>query len=178
MSKLYIPILLGTGREGRQSEKVARFALFEAAKFGFKTELVDVRDFANPVTIPPEQPNAKIEPWRKIIKRAHGLIIVTPEYNHSYPGELKIMLDALEDEYRRKPVALCTVSSGPIGGARLGELILPVLHSLHMVVVTPPVYFPKVKELFDEQGMITDGKYKEKLNKLFTNLAWYAGKLN
>jgi len=48
----YIPIVLGTGREGRYSDKVANFVFQEASKQSFKTEVIDVRDYATPVTVP------------------------------------------------------------------------------------------------------------------------------
>ena len=42
---MYIPVILGTARKGRQSEKVARFILAEVKKAGLETELLDVRDY-------------------------------------------------------------------------------------------------------------------------------------
>ena len=52
MLKPYIPILLGTGREGRMSEKVAEYLLEKVKMFEFKTEILDVRDFVTSVTVP------------------------------------------------------------------------------------------------------------------------------
>lgn len=46
MDKLFIPILLGSARDGRYSEHAAKFVLEEAKSYGqFETELIDVRDF-------------------------------------------------------------------------------------------------------------------------------------
>jgi NAD(P)H-dependent FMN reductase len=52
------------------------------------------------------------------IERCDGLIIVTPEYNHGYPGLLKHALDMNLKEYIHKAVGICGVSAGPFGGAR------------------------------------------------------------
>ena len=50
---LYIPVVLGTAREGRQSIKVARFVHAEFLKrAGIETELIDVKDFIFPRTVP------------------------------------------------------------------------------------------------------------------------------
>ena len=54
--------------------------------------------------------------WRDAIVKADGLVIVTPEYNHGYPGVLKSVLDLLLKEYIHKAVAFVTVSAGPWGG--------------------------------------------------------------
>lgn len=59
--------------------------------------------------------------------RADGLVIVSPEYNHGYPGEMKLMLDQLYKEYNRKPVGICGVSSGALGGARMVEQLRLIL---------------------------------------------------
>ena len=114
---MYIPVILGTAREGRQSEKVATFIYGLAQKAGLETEIVDIREYRiaatdNTGNIPHAQK------WREKIIRADGMIIVSPEYNHTYPGELKMFLDMLYKEYARKPVALCGVSNGPWGGTR------------------------------------------------------------
>lgn len=42
---MYIPIILGTAREGRQSEKVANYVLSEVIKYGLGSEILDVRDY-------------------------------------------------------------------------------------------------------------------------------------
>ena len=53
--------------------------------------------------------------WRDTIIRADGLVIVTPEYNHGYPGALKSVLDLLLKEYVHKAVAFVGVSAGRLG---------------------------------------------------------------
>ena len=177
MPQPYVPILLGTGREGRQSEKVARFVLAQAKAAGLDAELFDVRDYGSAVTIPSWEKNPCAKQWQTAVKQADALIMVIPEYNHSFPGEFKILLDSLFKEYVKKPVGLCAVSSGAFGGARMAEQLMPVFNYLQMVWVGPPVYFPKIKELFDEDGNIKDDSFLEKLKKLFADLRWYSAKL-
>lgn len=177
MNKLYIPIILGTARQGRQSEKAARFVLGEIQKIKeVETELIDVRDFIISVTNNSEESEIAKKLAEKII-RADGFIIVSPEYNHSYPGELKLMLDMLYEEYARKPVAICGVSSGGLGGARMVEQLRLVAIELHMVPVREAVYFSSVKNLFDEKGIIQDQSYEAKVKKMADELLWYASAL-
>ncbi len=170
---MYIPVILGTAREGRQSEKAAKFIHAEAAKFGFETELIDVRDYKVPATDNTQQsPTAKR--LEEKISRADGFIIVSPEYNHGYPGELKMMLDLLYQQYAYKPVGICGVSARPTGGARAVEKLRLVAIELHMLPIREAVYFPVIHNLFDEKGNIKDKAYYERIKPFFSELEWYA----
>jgi NAD(P)H-dependent FMN reductase len=63
--------------------------------------------------------------WSQFIKSLDGIIIVTPQYNWGYPGELKNALDHLYWEWAGKPVALITY--GGHGGDRAREQLQQVL---------------------------------------------------
>jgi len=170
---MFIPIILGTARAGRQSEKVARFMLEQAKEAGLDSEILDVRDYRvqatdNSVQIP------AAEKLREKIRNADGLIIVSPEYNHGYPGELKMMLDLLYEEYARKPVGICGVSSGPFGGTRMVEQMKPVCVEFHMVPIREAVYFSSVMDLFDGEGKIKDEAYRQRAQVFLGELARYA----
>jgi len=176
MTKLFIPILLGTARRKRQSEKVANFIHGEICKFSenIESDLIDVREFVVAETIRPEDENKKVSNWREVMDRADGLIIVSPEYNHGYPGELKIALDYLYEEYADKPVGICAVSSGHFGGARMVENLLPVLLSLRMHPLKNVLYFSNVEDLLDPSGNLKDDSYKKRAYKFFENIEKYA----
>ena len=169
---IYIPIILGTSRKERMSEHVARYVHTELSKIkDIETDIIDPRDHITAETIPAWITDEQTEPWKKIAKRADAFIIIVPEYNHGYPGELKILLDsAYKDEYQQKSVALCGVSSGILGGARGVENLKPVLNALYLNVMTEAVYFGQVKDLFDAEGTITDVSYGGRLAKLFEQL--------
>lgn len=174
MEKLFIPIILGTAREGRHSEAAAKFMVEQVRQAGLETELIDIRDFLHKATqeVFPGQ-----EELGKKLKKADGYIIVSPEYNHGYPGELKLFLDAFYQEYARKPVGLCGVSIGPNGGVRAVEQLRLVFIEFHAVPIREAVYFRNVADLFDEQGKIKDQGY-EKLAKTFLEeLIWFANAL-
>ena len=173
---MYIPVILGTAREGRQSEKAARFMLQKALDAGLESEIIDVRDYRLPAT-----DNSKESPQaRKLaekVERMDGLIIVSPEYNHGYPGELKMMLDMLFSEYAHKPVGICAVSSGAWGGVRMVEQLRQVCIALHLVPTAEAVHFPKVQELFDDQGRLLGKSQHGQARRLLEELIWYAGAL-
>jgi NAD(P)H-dependent FMN reductase len=172
MSKLSIPIIIGTGREGRLSEPVAQFVHECANAYGFEPRLIDVRDFATLYT----EDGEKGAEWKKIVTESDAFILIVPEYNHSYPGELKILLDKAYKEYNRKPVGVCTVSAGGVGGTRVAEHLLPLFNKFQLISPTDAVYFTKVKDGFPD-GQISDDyrtTYTKRLNTLFTQIESYA----
>lgn len=175
MDKIFIPILLGSARDGRFSEYAAKFVLKEAENYGqFDTELIDVYDFVTKSQTGTAMTKEKAEEWSAKMSRADGLIIVSPEYNHSYPGELKLMLDQLYKEYNRKPLGICGVSSGSWGGIRMVEQLRLIAIEFQMVPLRTAVYFSNIHALFDAEGKITDGSYKDKVTGLFGEVLWYA----
>lgn len=174
MKPFSIPVLLGTGRKERRSEVVARFVHKELSnQQSCKTALVDVRDFDFTFTDNSEE-TALAARWKKIVSEADGLVIVAPEYNNGYPGELKLLLDSVYDEYARKPVGLCGVSSGRFGGARMIQSLKPILIELQLVVVSTHVYFGPVKEVFDKLGKLQEKSIRERLHSMFGELLWFA----
>ena len=164
-----IPVILGTAREGRQSEKVAKYVLDLVKKAGIESEIIDARDYRIPATNNTgEIPEAK-KLAAKIVP-ADALIIIMPEYNHSFPGELKMMLDMLYEEYENKPVGICGVSSGPVGGARGMQSLRLVCIGLRMRPINAAVYFANVSDLFDKNGAIKDNSYEKKVMGLIDSL--------
>ncbi len=166
--KPYIPIVLGTAREGRQSEKVAKFVHSAAQLFDIETEFIDVKDFVEiPRTIPSWEESDKTKRWKEIAKRAAGFIFVIPEYNRSYPGEFKLLLDMAYREYEGKAVGVVGVSSGKIGGARMIEHLMAIFMYLQMKAVVPSVYVGLVENLSKED---LEKQYTEDVKKMITKL--------
>ncbi len=176
MKKPYIPIILGTARKGRQSEKAARFVLEKTKEKSIKTEIIDVRDYRIKATDNTQKiPNAKrLAPK---ISKAAGLIIVSPEYNHGYPGELKMMMDMLYKQFHDKPVGICGVSAGGLGGARMVQMLRTVCIAFHMIPINNAVYFSNVQGLFDNKGKIKDKAYHERVEGFLEELMVYAEKM-
>lgn len=170
---MYIPIILGTGREGRQSEKVARFITQETQKADVETELIDVRDYARLATDNSGQSDSA-KKYAEKIKKADGLIIVAPEYNHGYPGELKILLDSLYSQYEKKPLGICGVSAGGLGGARMVEQLRLVAIELKMAPIREAIYFSSAQDLFNEDGSLKDASYYQRVKTFLDELIWYA----
>jgi len=129
---LFIPVILGTARQGRESEHVAQLVFEQTKKRAqVETELIDVRKL--PLRLDDAGEQMKDPAFSATIERCDGVIIVTPEYNHGYPGLLKHALDMNLKEYIHKAVGICGVSAGQMGGARVIENLLPVMRELGLV---------------------------------------------
>jgi NAD(P)H-dependent FMN reductase len=179
MAKLSVPILLGTNRKDRQSEHVARWLLQVMQKReDLETTLFDVREF----DLPNDNYGGAIKDlfpkWRDAVIAADGLVIVAPEYNHGYPGNLKSVLDLLLKEYIHKAVGLVGISAGPWGGTKVVEQLVCVVRELGLTVTFTDLNFAKVQDLFDEHGNIKDPTTYEKRAKSFLDeLVWMSTSL-
>jgi len=168
---LFIPVILGTARQGRQSEHVAHFVFKQTKKHvDVETELIDVREL--PMRLDDAGEQMKDAAFSATIERCDGIILVVPEYNHGYPGLLKHALDMNLKEYIHKAVGICGVSAGPFGGARVIENLLPVMRELGLVAIFEDVNFGKVGTLFDERGQLLDDKFVGRVNKFLDELIW------
>ncbi len=168
-----VAIIHGTKRQGNESIKAARLIL----KIGQELEeieptLIEPKDYPE---IRNDGSGTKEDTkYNELIRKADAYIIVTPEYNHSYPGALKTLLDSAYKEYVHKPVVIAGVSGGPWGGTRVVGSLVPVLRQFGMLVSFADLYFPKVKELFDENGNLKDESYIDKIKTSYTELLWLA----
>ena len=169
---LSIPVILGTVRKGRASENVAKFVFEQLKKReGIETELIDIRELNFPANDAGEQiKNAK---FSAACERADGLVVVTPEYNHGYPGMLKHVLDSNLKEYIHKAVGICGVSAGGFGGTRVIESLLPVMRELGLVTIFWDGNFSGAQQLFDDAGNMKDrAAHEKRMDKFLGELIW------
>jgi len=170
---LYLPLILGTSRQGRRSEHVAKFLLSEMQnRPEIETELIDIRELK--MTLKDAGGEMKDPDFGEKMLRADGLALVVPEYNHGYPGLLKHALDMCLEEYIHKAVGFCGVSAGPFGGARVIENLVPVVRELGLAVTFTDLNFSRVQDAFDESGNLSDEKYVGRAGKFIDELIWMA----
>src|SRR5512143_2743206 len=113
-----IGIVIASVREGRKGEAFARWIHeLAGARAGVQAEIIDLRDWPlGPYTAKqlPVMAEAALSPdtlegrWAALIRGFDAFVIVTPEYNHGYPGQLKNALDALYPAWNHKPIAFVT----------------------------------------------------------------------
>src|SRR5487761_1796542 len=132
---LTIAVLAGTTRAQRESIKAAKFV----AEIGSKQPeveiiFVDPKDYNFPGD--GNDPEGKDPRYTEITAKADAFFIVTPEYNHSFPGSLKRMLDSELQTYNHKPVAFAGVSNGSWGGTRAIESLVPAIRETGLVALS------------------------------------------
>lgn len=173
MEKLFIPVLLGTTRPHRRSLNAAK--LVEKVGKGIaeiEVLLVDPSDYKFPYD--GNDPENKDPRYTALTERADAFFIVSPEYNHSFPGTLKRMLDSELKNYIHKPVAFAGVSDGIFGGARMIEALVNTVREMGLVATFSDVYFPQVQNTFDEKGNLLDEGYVRRIERAYTELIWMA----
>ena len=174
--KIVVAVLAGTTRAQRESIKAAHYV----ADFARRLPNVEVV-FVDPVefNFPGDgnDPEGKDPRYTEIVARADAFFIVTPEYNHSFPGSLKRMLDSELQLYNHKPVAFAGASDGNWGGVRAVEALLTAVRETGLVALSWDVYFPYVDKMFNENGSIKEEhreRYERNLGKLFDELLLFA----
>ena len=192
--KMKIKVIIGSTRPGRFSERPARWIFEELQKeVTVEAELLDLRDFPMPffdAVMPPSMAggvyeNDVITKWAEKVKSADGYIIVSPEYNHSFPAVLKNALDVLGAEWARKPIGF--VSYGGASGARVVEQLRLVAGELNMAPIRQALHIPV--DIFMGHMMGTGPQGSEAfvpmrtgqtdhVANFFTNLLWWAEALN
>lgn len=136
---LRLTLVVGSSRQGRFAPTVAEwFRTRATARPDLTVGAVDVGELDLPHTFGAPAPGAA--ETRAVLAAADAFVVVTPEYNHSYPAALKNLIDAHGPEWQAKPVGF--VSYGGIsGGLRAVEHLRGVFAELHAVTVRDTVSF-------------------------------------
>ena len=174
-----ILVVLGSVRRGRMSGRVATFVMQRlAAMPGIEPQLADLAEIQLPVM---EERLGRIDPpppglaaLGAAIAGASGIVIVSPEYNHGYPGALKNALDYFLPEFTRTPVALVTVSGGGHGGVNAWAQLVPVLVYMGAFVLPQTVAVSMVQDAFDAEGNAVDQAYVKRIDGMLAELRWLA----
>lgn len=173
MRPLNIPVVLGTSRKGRMSAHAARFMVdLLNRRAGVTSTLVDVSQVPLPIDDAGEA--IKDAMFSAAVAAADALVIVAPEYNHSFPGLLKHALDSCLNEYIHKAVGLVGVSSGPFAGIRVVQSLLPVMRELGLVTIFWDINFGTIGKVFDESGRLLDDAFVRRSDKFVRELMWMA----
>ena len=103
-------------------------------------------------------PNVKA--FRQAIIAADGIVITTPEYNHSIPGALKNALEWLHGRpglLEQKPIAVVSSTPGKTGGLHAQHALRSILKSMGgNVLAEPELAFADVRNAFDAGGAPVD----------------------
>jgi len=176
-------VILASVRDGRRGEPFARWIhALAAEREGLFVELLDLREWALPAYARKDTPNVAEKAyapdslegrWRAKIDSQDAFVVVTPEYNHSFPGQLKNALDAVYAPWSHKPIAFVSYG-GFASGARAAEHLRLVAIELRMAPIRDEVNVRLVGYAADERGFPADPLYAKKAKAMLDDLVWWA----
>jgi NAD(P)H-dependent FMN reductase len=178
-------IIVGSVREGRFGPVVASWVAEQAGLHdGFEVGIVDLATIDIPLALPAVPPKfagddyprpAGMAPLTSALEDADAFLVVTPEYNHSYPASVKAAIDWHFTQWTAKPVAF--VSYGGAAGGRHAALHLEnVMTELHAVTIRDGLVFPNYFTAWQD-GRPLDPDAPGYAKTLLDQLAWWAGAL-
>jgi NAD(P)H-dependent FMN reductase len=171
---LRLGIIIGSTREGRYADVVANWFVAQAAKRDdVEIDVIDVAALDLPVHFT-KAPVPALQAYLERVDQAECYVVVTPEYNHSFPASLKHAIDLAGGEWQRKPVGF--VSYGGIsGGLRAVEHLRQVFAELRTVTIRETVSFQGPWSLFDANGDLADPTMAElATTTMLDDLVWWA----
>lgn len=180
-----IGIVLGSIREGRNNEAVAKWVLDVAKAYSPEVdfELVDLLDYPLPIFNEPASPaytsdlmaKEQQAPWAAKMDELDGYIFITPEYNHGVSSVLKNALDYVYSELNDKAAGI--VSYGSAGGVRAAEQLRTILSEFQVAHVrTQPAL--SIFHDFGEEGLNPGDAQKDALEQMLYQLSYWAPAMN
>lgn len=155
-----IAVVVGATREGRVTDKLAKWVAEEAAKVA-NVEVLDLRDYPMPFFDEPASPRynpkrkaaPEVRKWLDKVAQFDGYVLVTPEYNRATSAVLKNAIDHLDFQMEAKPVAL--VAHGSAGGGQAIANLRAAIPGVGAVSLPKAVYFTDgVGSAIDADGML------------------------
>ena len=178
-----ITIISASIRKGRNSHRVAIYFQKYLQDDGLAdTIILDLDSYGFPLFEERlsylEQPTPAMLDFAKNITDCDGVIIVTPEYNGGYPASLKNVIDLLHKEWKRKPIAIATISSGAFGGSQVITSLQFTLWKIGALMVPATFPVPNIEKSFNEEGIPSDLIITNKRANIFVNelLYWIKAK--
>lgn len=157
---VYVVAICGSLRKGSSTHAALQIALSAAKDAGAEVELLDLGEyelvFQGSVTDESSYPPGVFK-LREKVKRAHGILLGSPEYHGSFSGVLKSALDLMGfDEFENKVIGLIGVSGGRMGATNALSMLRTVGTALHAWVVPNDASIPNSSQAFDANGNLHD----------------------
>ncbi|MCC3775692.1 NADPH-dependent FMN reductase [Streptomyces sp. UNOB3_S3] len=176
-----LAVVVASTREGRFGPTVAEWLAGQTARRDdIDVDVIDLGEHPLPVSLskdPGPEDAAALAAVTPRLAAADAFVVITPEYNHSYPASLKNLIDWHYTQWQAKPVAFVSYG-GLSGGLRAVEHLRPVFAELHAVTIRETVSFHSPwgkldasgRHLDEEAGELAAGAAKVMLDQL----TWWA----
>ncbi|UOE48425.1 NAD(P)H-dependent oxidoreductase [Mucilaginibacter sp. SMC90] len=151
-----ITIISSTNRPGSSTLKLAHVYQQKLREKGVEAGILSLAQLP-PNVIETDLYNkrsAGFEPLQQIVTNTDKFIFLIPEYNGSFPGVLKVFIDACSfpEGFYDKKAALVGLSSGKYGNIRGVDHFTGVCHYLHLNIMALKLHIAAIHKEFDEEG--------------------------
>lgn len=175
---LRVAVVVGSNREGRFGPIVADWLLARIGeRTDYEADVIDLADSHLPTALsfnPSPETLAELAKVTPKLAAADAFVVLTPEYNHSYPASLKSLIDWHNAEWQAKPLAFVSYG-GLSGGLRAVEHLRPVFAELHTMTIRDTVSFHNAGALFADDGTHKDPTAANAAAKsMLDQLHWWA----
>lgn len=170
---LRVAVIIGSTREGRIGDAVGRWFM-ERARERSELDLavLDLADFEFPVHYPGRATGEMTE-FTEEIARAEAFVVVTPEYNRSFPASLKQAIDFAYEEWQTKPVAFVSYGHGSAGLYAV-EQLRSVFTELHTVTLRNGVALDFLQQPLEEDPSGLAGTRRDRsVRVMLDQLGWW-----
>jgi NAD(P)H-dependent FMN reductase len=184
--QLRLAVIVGSVREGRFGPVVSRWFAEEARKHGaYEVDVIDLAEAEHELPVAFTKFGAPMPPaveavhtrLSRRLAAADAFVVVTPEYNHSFPAPLKNTIDWFRDEWQAKPAGFVSYG-GMAGGQRAVEHLRQVFAELHAVTVRETLSFHMAWERFDRDGRPRDeAGSSDAATRMLRQLEWWGSAL-
>lgn len=164
-----ITMVVGTNRPGSRARAVSKHIEEIYRELGVELRVVDLKDLPPEIFDPSSYADtpASFTPFQEAISNAHGLVVVTPEYNGGMPGILKYFIDMLDfpASFEWRPVCFVGVAKGMWGAIRPIEQLQAIWGYRNGFNYPERVFLPHADQLLDEKERLKDPKLVDRLRK-------------
>jgi len=151
-----ITIISGTNRPNSNTLKVSGLCDDILQEAGVESQIFSLESLSNDFLFSEMYQKHSDEFNKNVAQYIHGadkIIFIVPEYHGSYPGVLKVFLDAIsDDDIMDKKTMLIGVASGHAGGLRPIGHLTDVLHHLKAEVFSRKPKLSYIDKLLDSEG--------------------------
>ncbi len=162
-----ITIVAGTNRPQSRTLSIARTIAGIYQDIPVESRLLDLARLPAEIFDPgsyQKKPDSFM-PFSRAVLSSRGLVVVTPEYNGSFPGALKYFIDMLPfpESFQGRPVCFVGLAAGAWGALRPVEQLSQIFAYRKAVVCPARVLIPSVAESLDSRGQLSSPEMLERL---------------
>ncbi|MGH8879906.1 MAG: NADPH-dependent FMN reductase [Stackebrandtia sp.] len=172
--KLNLAIIIGSTRKGRFGPVPANWFADQAREHGeFNVDVIDLLEAKLPMHMEVDG-HPHIDAVSARLHAADAVVIVTPEYNHSFPASLKAAIDWYQAEWHAKPIGFVSYG-GMVGGQRAVEQLRQIFPEVHALTIRNTINFVNFWDLFDDNGLPRDLEPTNKAaHGMLDELTWWS----